>query len=407
MFFGCLLLVFLLATLLGTQVNRAIYSLAWDRRPISPWSRGRAAEVVATWRDRIPIAGWWFQRRWNSRFGPGFWIRPLLIEAFLAVGLTMLYWFELQQGLLPLGAIRQDAWTIHLQFASHALLIALMTVATFIDLDEKTIPDEVTLPGTLVALTWAAVFPASLLPAWNQLDPPIPIHPLLLTSPQSWIETLDGRFGLGLGLAVVFAWWYALLPKTLWYRGGPLRFLRYLLASILRDPATPRWTGLALLVAAAVTLRWWIGGMGWPTLLSALVGLGAAGALVWAVRIVASVALRQEAMGFGDVTLMAMIGAFLGWQPAILVFFLAPFTGVIVALLQWLLTGHREIAYGPFLCLAAVVVLVGWAAIWSDWGLTIFYLGGLLPAVITVCLGLLGVLLLLLQAIKSLWSSAR
>ncbi len=407
MFFGCLLLVFLLATLLGTQVNRAIYAFAWNRRPISPWSRQRPTELLTTWPDRIPIAGWWFQRRWSSRFGAGFWIRPLLIEAFFAVGLTMLYWFERQQGLLPLGALRQNEWTIHLQFTSHALLIALMTVATFIDLDEKTIPDEVTLPGTLAGLTGAAVFPASLLPAWNQIEPPIPIRPLLLTSPRSWSETLDGPFGLGLGLALVFAWWYALLPKTLWYRSGPRRFLRYLTASILRDPVTPRWTGLALFVAAAVTLRWWIGGLGWQTLLSALVGFGAAGGLVWAVRIVASVALRQEAMGFGDVTLMAMIGAFLGWQPAILVFFLAPFTGVIVALLQWLLTGRRDIAYGPFLCLAALVVLVGWAAIWSDWGLTIFYLGGLLPAVLAVCLGLLAFLLLLLQAVKSLWRMAR
>ena len=33
-------------------------------------------------------------------------------------------------------------------------------------------------------------------------------------------------------------------------------------------------------------------------------------------------------MGFGDVTLMGMIGAFLGWQAAVLTFFLAPFFGL-------------------------------------------------------------------------------
>ena len=35
-------------------------------------------------------------------------------------------------------------------------------------------------------------------------------------------------------------------------------------------------------------------------------------------------------MGFGDVTLLAMIGAFVGWQGVIVVFFLAPFAGAVI-----------------------------------------------------------------------------
>ena len=42
---------------------------------------------------------------------------------------------------------------------------------------------------------------------------------------------------------------------------------------------------------------------------------------MWAVRIIGTLTLRQEAMGFGDVTLMAMIGAFTGWQSTLLIFF--------------------------------------------------------------------------------------
>ena len=72
-------------------------------------------------------------------------------------------------------------------------------------------------------------------------------------------------------------------------------------------------------------------------------------------------------MGFGDVTLMAMIGAFLGWQAAFLIFFLAPFTALLIAATQRILTGERHIAFGPYLCLAAVIVMVGWDAVWTRW----------------------------------------
>ena len=52
-----------------------------------------------------------------------------------------------------------------------------------------------------------------------------------------------------------------------------------------------------------------------------LVGAG----LTQLVRKSCGFVFRREAMGFGDVTLMGMIGAFLGWQAAVLTFFIAPF----------------------------------------------------------------------------------
>ena len=82
--------------------------------------------------------------------------------------------------------------------------------------------------------------------------------------------------------------------------------------------------------------------------------MAGAGGLVWAVRIIGAIVLRREAMGFGDVTLMAMIGAFLGWQPCLVIFFLAPFAGLVVGVLRLILFRDREIPYGPFLCLAAL-----------------------------------------------------
>jgi prepilin signal peptidase PulO-like enzyme (type II secretory pathway) len=119
-------------------------------------------------------------------------------------------------------------------------------------------------------------------------------------------------------------------------------------------------------VAVGVVATWFWGGDHWKSLLTSLAGLGFAGGLVWGVRIGGYIGLRREAMGFGDVTLMTMIGVALGWQASLLVFFLSPFTAVIIALAQFIFTRRQEIAFGPYLALAAVVVAVGWRVIWED-----------------------------------------
>lgn len=88
------------------------------------------------------------------------------------------------------------------------------------------------------------------------------------------------------------------------------------------------------------------------------------GGLIWLVRVLGRVAFRKEAMGFGDVMLMGMIGAYLGWQAALLVFLLAPFLGIVVGLVQMVRTGQRALPYGPYLSLAAVAMLFGLDLLW-------------------------------------------
>jgi len=63
---------------------------------------------------------------------------------------------------------------------------------------------------------------------------------------------------------------------------------------------------------------------------------------------------ETESMGGGDVKLLAMIGAFLGWQKAIFVFFMAPFFGAIVGIINLAIKKDHTIPYGPFLSLAAI-----------------------------------------------------
>lgn len=117
----------------------------------------------------------------------------------------------------------------------------------------------------------------------------------------------------------------------------------------------------------------------WDGLVSGVVGWLVGGGLTWAVRVIGSLVARREAMGFGDVTLMAMIGGFLGWEAAVLTFFLAPFFGLAHALgkfLIWLtkvLTGKssstadREMPFGPYLSMAALALLLSWPWLWPGW----------------------------------------
>ncbi|MDD5238100.1 MAG: prepilin peptidase [Candidatus Omnitrophica bacterium] len=64
---------------------------------------------------------------------------------------------------------------------------------------------------------------------------------------------------------------------------------------------------------------------------------------------------ETESMGGGDIKLMAMIGAFLGWENALITFFLAPCIGIIPGIINLVAKKDHTIPYGPFLALAAVV----------------------------------------------------
>ena len=65
----------------------------------------------------------------------------------------------------------------------------------------------------------------------------------------------------------------------------------------------------------------------------------------------------MEAMGFGDVVLMAMIGSFVGWQGTLAVFILAPLLAVLGALATASFRLGDYIPFGPYLSLATLLVL--------------------------------------------------
>jgi prepilin signal peptidase PulO-like enzyme (type II secretory pathway) len=161
---------------------------------------------------------------------------------------------------------------------------------------------------------------------------------------------------------------------------------------------------LTVVLGGLTVAAWMHGDERWTAYFSQLVGLGIGGGIVWMVRIIASEALGQEAMGFGDVTLMAMIGAFLGWQASLLVFCFAPFAAIVIALIQLVVTRRPEIAFGPYLSLAAVFLVFNWGRLWNDWAaLQVFVLGPILLAIVAICLALMAGMLWSWQRVKSRW----
>jgi len=113
------------------------------------------------------------------------------------------------------------------------------------------------------------------------------------------------------------------------------------------------WGGLVigLLLSAAAGL---------DAVLTALIGAAVGFGILWLVGLVGTWAFKEEAMGGGDIKMMAMVGAFVGWQGVLLTIFLGALAGTAIFLPLALLGRKKLVPFGVFLAVgAAVTYLVG------------------------------------------------
>jgi leader peptidase (prepilin peptidase) / N-methyltransferase len=97
-------------------------------------------------------------------------------------------------------------------------------------------------------------------------------------------------------------------------------------------------------------------------LLGAAVGFG----LLWLVAVAGEWIFKQEAMGGGDIKMMAMVGAFLGWQGTLLTVFLGALIGSLIFVPLSLVGQKRLVPFGIFLAVgAAATYMLGPAVL--DW----------------------------------------
>ncbi len=105
--------------------------------------------------------------------------------------------------------------------------------------------------------------------------------------------------------------------------------------------------------------------------------------VIWLIRLGAGWSLRTEALGFGDVTLMAAVGGYLGWQATLLSLMLSPVIGIGHAGVARCFGKTVLIPFGPSLGMAAFMIAWNWSWVWP-WASTylndpvmLFVLGGM------------------------------
>ena len=280
-----------------------------------------------------------------------------------------LWWWEADRhALFPPGLADPGCTISTLRFAGHLILGGFLGAATWVDLRHRVIPDAITVPGVLTGLIWNTLFPVTLLPIMREVTrsfAPPTLEPDLLGSCgglaavglPDWLGPNPALGGLAAAGIVFAVWWWIGMPPA---------------AAEVWDHSRPAWLEPRWLVAAGglagILAAWLVGGDHWRGLITALTGLAVAAGMIWATRAGASRALGREAMGFGDVTLMAMVGSWIGWQACVLVCVLGVFIGLVHGVGQLLRHSESELPFGPSLCLATTIVIVGWRPLWAATG---------------------------------------
>ncbi len=88
-----------------------------------------------------------------------------------------------------------------------------------------------------------------------------------------------------------------------------------------------------------------------------LLGILVGGGTLWLLGVIGDFIFKKESMGGGDIKLLAMVGAFLGWQLALLALPLASVIGAVVGIIAKIRTRESEIAFGPYLAMGALAGL--------------------------------------------------
>lgn len=237
----------LLGLMVGSFANVCVHRIPKGESIVFPGSRCPACGQAIAWYDNLPLFSWLWLRGRCRHCHAGIAMRYPLLEFLMGASWGFLAWHF---GPAP-------------QLAMGLVLVSLLWVLTFIDLETGLLPDIITLPG----------------------------------------------------------------------------------------------------IAAGLLFSFWTGGPA-DSLLGAAAGYG----LFWLVARVFLLLTGREGMGYGDFKLLAMLGAFFGWQALPFIIFVSAFCGAVIGGI-YLLVGRyharAEIPFGPYLALAGMLWLLTGPDIWQ------------------------------------------
>jgi leader peptidase (prepilin peptidase)/N-methyltransferase len=97
---------------------------------------------------------------------------------------------------------------------------------------------------------------------------------------------------------------------------------------------------------------------GFPSLGQSLLGAAVGFGVLWAVGAAGTRIFKEDAMGGGDIKMMAMVGAFLGWDQVLLTIFLGALLGTLIFVPLSLIGKKRLVPFGVFLSLGAAATFL-------------------------------------------------
>ncbi len=301
--------------------------------------------------------------------------RSVTIVAGCLVVVGIVWWEVISEGLLPHNVVRTTANSpaLFIRAWGHSIFFWFLAAAAWVDIRYRVIPDVITTPGVVCGLIALAIFPEILLPVPVITERSFAAATLtedflVAWGPLNMSKAIDPSVQHLATTIALFVLWWALCTARWTPRNK--EGSKDLVQKVSQCVSEPR--NLVLVIGIAVFfIMNWLGGVRLAALESGMIGLAVSAGIVWFTRAGASLALGREAMGMGDVTLMAMVGIWLGWQPAVLIFFLATFIGLVHGLFQLVMHRENELPFGPSLCLAAVLVTLFWQCVW-DWASVLF-----------------------------------